>query len=292
MVYLTISTFSITIFAGPLALALRDEAVWCPLHLPNINDYGNITSTKNQTIDEVRHYGVLEITSDDSAAYGNPDYDSNPCRFLRIFPILLGLTLEECDMCRRMMVSVFLGGAIGYERSSADRPAGIRTMGLVSLGSCVFTISSMLAFVSSPMKWDSSLVTTSLPSGIGFLGGALIWKGTFLDEYDGRERHQVHGLTTAASLWLSAAVGVGAGSALYVVTTYSTILVLIVLRYGPRLYKESPRQESQDVPDQGSQAATVTSSELVTETKPKGELDSESGIPRRRASLMAPTFRS
>jgi len=76
----------------------------------------------------------------------------------------------------------------------------------------------MMAFKSSTQTWDASRVTAALPSGVGFLGGALIWKGSvFVGD---QEMHQVHGLTTAASLWLSAAVGVGVGGALYLVTVY------------------------------------------------------------------------
>ena len=92
-------------------------------------------------------------------------------------------------------------------------------MGLVSLGSCFFCISSQLAMKSSTMGWDSSRITAAIPSGVGFLGSGLIVKGTIAME-DG-EMQQVHGLTTAASLWLSAAVGVGCGGALYFPTAYS-----------------------------------------------------------------------
>jgi uncharacterized membrane protein YhiD involved in acid resistance len=97
-------------------------------------------------------------------------------------------------------------------------------MGLVSLGACFFTISSIMAFKSSTMGWDASRVTAALPSGVGFLGAALIWKGSVIEGDE--ETHQVHGLTTAASLWLSAAIGVGAGGALYVVSIYSVRLQL------------------------------------------------------------------
>ena len=118
-----------------------------------------------------------------------------------------------------MAASVLLGGFIGYERRASDRPAGIRTMALVSLGSCFFTISSQLAFPDSPMTWDSSRVTAAIPSGVGFLGAGLIWKGSLND--GSGEVHQVHGITTAASVWLAAAVGAGAGGALYAVSAYS-----------------------------------------------------------------------
>jgi len=180
--------------------------------------------------------------------YENPDYNSSPCHTSRI-PSLFYLTLEECDLSRRMFTSVLLGGFIGYERRAADRPAGIRTMALVSLGSCFFTISSQLAFRDSPMTWDASRVTAAIPSGVGFLGAGLIWKGS-LSDGSGGEVHQVHGITTAASVWLAAAVGCGAGGALYAVSAYSTALIIIVLRFGPRLYLQNDRGFEDDDEDE------------------------------------------
>lgn len=121
----------------------------------------------------------------------------------------------------------------------------------------------MSAYHSSVMFWDSARTAGGLASGVGFLGGAIIWKGTV--SFRGREQHQVHGLTTAASVWFSAAVGIGAGGALYFVAIYGvsvfrvssfcfclsscvrsnssfcllpyqTIIVLLVLRFGPSVY--------------------------------------------------------
>ena len=109
-------------------------------------------------------------------------------------------------------------------------------MGLVSLGSCSFTISSIAAFKSSTMSWDASRVTAAIPSGVGFLGAGLIWKGKIGTGES--EVHQVHGLTTAASLWLSAAVGAGSGGGLYFVTAYAVTLVIAVLRFGPKFMSE------------------------------------------------------
>ena len=74
-------------------------------------------------------------------------------------------------------MSIVMGSIIGFERRRADRPAGIRTMAMVCLGSCVFTIDSMFAFVDGTMGWDSSRVSAAIPSGVGFLGAASIWKG-------------------------------------------------------------------------------------------------------------------
>ena len=85
-------------------------------------------------------------------------------------------------------------------------------MALVCLGSCVFTIDSMWAFIDGPMAWDASRVAAAIPSGVGFLGAATIWKGT-ASKQDGGEptAPEVHGLTTATSVWLSAAIGILCG---------------------------------------------------------------------------------
>lgn len=219
--YTLLAAYTALVLFGPLFLLPADKDEWCPEH-ESIR-FGQAASAEND-----------DDTVYDEPHYENPDYITDPC-FHRRLPQLLGLTLEECDLSRRMLASVVFGAAIGYERRASDRPAGIRTMGLVSLGSCFFTISSQLAFKSSTMGWDASRVTAAIPTGVGFLGAGLIWKGT-VSVGPSDEVHQVHGLTTAASLWLSAAVGAGAGGALYFVAGYSVILVIIILRYGPKLY--------------------------------------------------------
>ena len=82
-------------------------------------------------------------------------------------------------------MAVLFGGFIGWERRNADRPAGIRTMALVSLGACLFSICSTFAFLTGPMSWDSSRVSAAIPSGVGFLGSALIFKHTTNEEREG-----------------------------------------------------------------------------------------------------------
>lgn len=83
--------------------------------------------------------------------FENPAYDGTQCPHIRHWQ-LLGLTPEECSFARRLVASILMGGFIGWERRQADRPAGIRTMALVSLGSCLFTIDSTFAFVNGPMN--------------------------------------------------------------------------------------------------------------------------------------------
>ncbi len=103
-------------------------------------------------------------------------------------------------------------------------------MSLVCLGAAVFSMCSQFAFRSSTMTWDAARVSAAIPSGVGFLGSALIWQSS------GGERGQsVHGLTTAASVWLSASVGICVGGSLYVVSAWAVVLVLNFLSLVPRI---------------------------------------------------------
>eukprot|EP00978_Attheya_sp_CCMP212_P024917 scaffold79109_cov47-Attheya_sp.AAC.2 len=186
---------------------------------------------------------ILSCTAGDGDGDGDGDsekkvfknvlYVDDPCQTTRL-PQLLFLTAQECSFGRRLVISVVLGGIIGWERREADRPAGIRTMALVSLGSCLFAICSAFAFLDGPMSWDSSRVAAAIPSGVGFLGAGLIFKQESRDEESGENTHSVHGLTTAASLWLCAAVGIACGGQMYFAATFCVALMLVLLRFGPR----------------------------------------------------------
>ena len=177
---------------------------------------------------------LLQVPCIDEAAntreYPNPDYVDDICRQER-FAVLLFLTREECSYARRLVFATVLGGIIGWERRQADRPAGIRTMALVSLASALFCLDSSFAFRSSPQGWDSSRVAAAIPSGVGFLGSALIFKA---QASPGDGMPVVHGLTTAASLWMSAAVGIACGGELYFAASFTTAILLVLLRFGPR----------------------------------------------------------
>ena len=107
-------------------------------------------------------------------SFANAHYTPG-CAGLR-YSVLLFLSPRECDLGRRIVFAIVCGGAVGYERRRVDRPAGIRTMALVALGACVFTITSIFAFENGPMTYDSSRVAAAIPSGVGFLGAGLIWK--------------------------------------------------------------------------------------------------------------------
>ena len=89
-----------------------------------------------------------------------------------------------------------------------------------------------LRFLDGPMAWDSSRVSAAIPSGVGFLGAGLIFKKEQMAQ--GTTSHVVHGLTTAASLWLSAAVGIACGGGLYFAASYAIAAMMLLLRFGPR----------------------------------------------------------
>eukprot|EP01134_Creolimax_fragrantissima_P005222 CFRG5222T1 len=235
--------------------------------------------------------------------YPNPDYDKDDCLDIR-YSELLGLTLRECDFGRRMIMASFFGMVIGYERRSPERAAGIRTMSLTSLGSCCFTLCSMFAFTAGPMAWDASRVSAAIPSGVGFLGAGLIWKGSTYDNGS----PQVHGLTTAASVWLSAAVGTAAGGGLYFVCAYVVCLLMVILRFAPRsssVYEEEIEDEEVDDPHIISSSnalstlenlgygTTETSALLNTaqhgerESTPRGSISSQSRARRRQRILLS-----
>jgi putative Mg2+ transporter-C (MgtC) family protein len=123
----------------------------------------------------------------------------------------------------RLTVAAVLGSLVGLERHRADKSAGMRTHMLVSLGSALIMIVSAYAFddVISPSRvvLDPSRVAAQVVSGVGFLGA-----GTIL-----RRKSEVHGLTTAAGIWVAAGIGLAAGGGLYVAASAGTALMLITL---------------------------------------------------------------
>ncbi len=123
----------------------------------------------------------------------------------------------EIEVILRLLLSAILGGLIGLEREIHGRPAGFRTHLLVSLGACVFTVTSIYFYrIYGAGIVDPSRVAAQVVTGIGFLGaGAII-----------REKASIRGLTTAACLWVASAVGVACGLGAYAVSAVVTLVAI------------------------------------------------------------------
>ncbi|MBI3842440.1 MAG: MgtC/SapB family protein [Thaumarchaeota archaeon] len=117
-------------------------------------------------------------------------------------------------MVGRILLAVALGGVIGFEREIKHRPAGLRTHMLVSLGATIFTLISV-SFAIDPARIAAGIVT-----GIGFLGAGSIIS----------TRGHMHGITTAATLWIVASIGLSVGVGQYWIAIISTIVVFAILQ--------------------------------------------------------------
>lgn len=124
---------------------------------------------------------------------------------------------KELELAGRLALGLVLGALIGFEREMHRQPAGFRTHSLVALGSALFTVISAHGFVGPTI--DPTRIAAQIVSGIGFIGA-----GTIL-----QHRGNVRGLTTAASLWSVAAIGMAAGAGLLAMAVVGTLLILVVL---------------------------------------------------------------
>jgi len=131
--------------------------------------------------------------------------------------------MTDNQIMLRLTLSVVLSGLIGFERQIHRRTAGLRTHILVSLGSCLIMLTSLYIFdiYKNQVPLDPARIAAGIITGIGFLGA-----GTII-----REREGVKGLTTAASLWVVAGIGMAVGSGFYSAAVFTTILALVVLLF-------------------------------------------------------------
>jgi len=119
------------------------------------------------------------------------------------------------ELIQKLLLAVLVGGAIGVERELRSKSAGFRTLMLICLGATLFTIFSK--FIGSPNSADR--IASNVVVGIGFLGAGVIF----------RSNNRVNGITTAASIWLSAALGMGIGCGYYLLSIAGGVLVLTIL---------------------------------------------------------------
>jgi len=124
----------------------------------------------------------------------------------------------EFEIMLRVFVAAVLGGGIGLQRGLARKSAGIRTHALICLGAALFT--SVAEGFETVQGFDPSRIAAGVVTGIGFVGAGVILRS---------ETGRVEGVTTAASIWATAAVGVAIGTGLYIVGTFTAILAGTVM---------------------------------------------------------------
>lgn len=129
----------------------------------------------------------------------------------------------DLEMIIRILISVGLGGLIGYEREITHKPAGLRTHIFVCMGACLFTISSLYLLQQGTIgSFDVTRIAAGIVTGISFIGaGSII-----------ASRGDVKGVTTAASLWVVAAIGLMVGFGIYLLPVVASIISFVILRLG------------------------------------------------------------
>ena len=133
---------------------------------------------------------------------------------------------EHLASILRILLAAVLGSAIGAQREWSGKPAGLRTLALISIGAALFAVISEYGFAGG----NPSMIAAGIVSGVGFLGA-----GAILHRHSG-----VEGLTTAASIWLTAAIGLAAGAGFYLISIITTMIALVIL-FTPHI---PPRKES------------------------------------------------
>ena len=148
----------------------------------------------------------------------------------------------EWNLILRIFVAGILGGLIGFEREIRAKEAGVRTHFIVALGSALFMIISQFAFTG---QFDHARVAAQVVSGIGFIGaGVIIF-----------QKNVVRGITTAAGLWVAAAIGLACGSGMFAIAIAATLMTIICLetmhfvtrKIGEKFFSVSVKEEDPEV---------------------------------------------
>lgn len=132
----------------------------------------------------------------------------------------IALMPMETQMIFKLLVAAFLGAIMGYEREARNRPAGLRTHMLVAMGAAVF---AMISFYAFPADADSGRMAAYVVVGIGFIGAGTVMQ----------LKNKVVGLTTAASLWLTAAIGISVAIGYYFLAVAAAAVGFVVLSLTP-----------------------------------------------------------
>src|SRR5208282_149967 len=151
--------------------------------------------------------------------------------------------LDSMDIVLRLTAATLVGGAIGLDRDLRGKPTGVRTMGIVALGSALIVLASQYPAHETDQA-AASRVMQGIITGIGFLGAGVILRNP--------SGGKVRGLTTAASIWLTACIGASCGAGAWPIVLISAVLVGIVLAFGRPLERAVERRFPQSDPDDES----------------------------------------
>jgi putative Mg2+ transporter-C (MgtC) family protein len=153
-------------------------------------------------------------------------------------------TVGQLEILGRLVMAAGLGGLIGLERELRGYPAGIRTMALITMGAMLFTdVSQLLG--------GDDRIAAGIVTGIGFLGAGVIF----------REGYTVRGITTAATIWAAAAIGMAIGRELYLVAGLGTLIIFVVLEARPftRRVDEAIRRRTRELSEELEELITSSS---------------------------------
>ena len=142
-------------------------------------------------------------------------------------------TDQDLLMMFRITLAFVLGGVVGWERQRVRRPAGLRTHMLVAAGAAAFTVASIYGFAGYGTVRDPARLAAQILTGIGFIGAGVIF----------HDRQQTRGLTTAASIWIVAAIGIMAGTGMVWVSIFTTALTWFALRILKRIEPPHPPEQ-------------------------------------------------
>ncbi|CAI1057543.1 MgtC/SapB family protein [Serratia entomophila] len=150
---------------------------------------------------------------------------------------LLPIDVHYLSDLVRLLLAAFLCGLIGLERESKKKPVGFKTCLVISVSSCLLTlisIESSLLYnsLSDNIRTDPMRLAAQIISGVGFIGAGVILQ---------RSDQLIFGLTTAAIIWCSAGIGIACGAGFYFLAIFTTVLILLAIRYGSLLSKFSNR---------------------------------------------------
>lgn len=148
---------------------------------------------------------------------------------------------DALTIAMRLGASVLVGGLVGLNRDLHHKPAGVRTHALVSLGAALVVVVALPPGADDPHRYDAlSRVVQGVLTGIGFLGAGVILRNP--------DKQHISGLTTAATVWLTALLGVACGVGQYVPVAIAAVIGAIVLMLGGRFERAVRRRWMHDVP--------------------------------------------